>query len=143
MNQPSKTNKIDLTDLLETDRELSAEELDVLQQVADGAWMTLRSELHDRAANVYGVAAPDEFTECVTQHMDLEARRAMAEAEVYSCPDCGRHLKDRRTPVASSVLGERRRLRDLYLCMDRASEGPDREKATRQFIAALGILGKT
>lgn len=136
MSQPSK--KIDVAEILQTDRDLTPEELEALQNVADSAWRDLRSQLHDRARNVYAVASPGAFAECVQQHMGDEDRVDMVKADAYHCPECGRHLKDRRTPVAASVLVERRRLRDLYLLIDRTPEGPARERATRRFIAALG-----
>lgn len=131
--------RIDVGEVLNSDRELTPEEQEALHDVANEAWMDLRAELNSRARNVYAVSSPHEFAECVGQHMNDADRVEMTKAEAYHCPSCGRHLKDRRTPIASSILGERRRLRDLYMLIDRTPEGPDRERATRRFIAALGL----
>lgn len=128
-----------LAQLLRSDRELSQEEQEALRDLADQAWSDLRAELNSRAHNAYAIADPGDFATCVREHMDHDQRVEMTKADAFHCPGCGRHLKDRRTPLASSVLVERRRLRDLYLRIDRSPDGPTREQATRQFIAALGM----
>lgn len=133
----------DVAALLLSEDDLSDDELEILAKHADTAWRDIRSQLRVRAAWTYGVADPADFAACVRHHMDPQQRIDMMAADAYWCPECGRHLKDRRTPVATSVMLERRRLRDLYRRVDEASDERGRTEALRRFIAALGLQPPT
>jgi hypothetical protein len=110
-----------------------------LTEYAEAEWGDILAALRSRSRNAYAVAEPNDFATCITQHMSTVEQIEMTRADVYHCPKCGRHIKDRRTPVASSVLVERRRLRQLYLAIEEAAAGEARDEATRRFIAALGV----
>lgn len=127
-----------LRELLETDRELTGEERAQLMSVGQQEWAAVHSTLITKAKAVYSVADHDSFNACVFQHMDANDRTAMVVAEVYECPGCGRLLKDRRSPVASSILLERKRLRTLWMNVEDADEAA-MPTALRTFRRALGV----
>jgi hypothetical protein len=127
-------------ELLHADRELTHEERQRLRTMAAAGWSTIQSLMRGRAREVYSLAKPEDFGECVFQHMNIDQRAALVFADVYQCPVCGRLLKDRKTPVASSLLLERMRLRELWLAVESAEDDEQaRGEAMRRFRSALGL----
>lgn len=125
--------------LLETDRPLTTEEMHRLRRLTDRTWLQFGQLIRDRAQDAYAVASSADFTRCVRQHLDPAGWAEMVVAEAYSCPVCGRLLKDRRPlAVASSILLERSRLAALWLQVEEA-EGQDKIDATARFRRALGL----
>lgn len=139
--QPSESSDTG-NELLHADRELTHEERQRLRTMAAAGWSTIQSLMRGRAREVYALASPQDFGECVFQHMNIDQRASLVFADIYQCPVCGRLLKDRRTPVASSLLLERMRLRDLWLQVEMAEDEDFRVEAMRRFRSALG-LGET
>lgn len=131
----------DVSELLRTERELTAEEQERLRRVSHAGWRGIQSVLEGRSKTAYAEAAEEEFAKCVFGHMVPSERDTMIGADIYFCPVCNRLLKDRKTPVASSVLLERARVRELWLAVEKA--GPDDvEKAVEAFRRALGLKGE-
>lgn len=125
--------------LLATDRQLTAEEMLKLRRLTDRTWLQFGQLIRDRAQDAYAVASTADFGRCVQEHLEPAGWAEMVVAEAYSCPVCGRLLKDRRSPsVASSILLERSRLAALWLQVEEA-EGQDRTDATARFRRALGL----
>jgi hypothetical protein len=128
----------DLEELLNVDRELSAEELDQVSRLGERTFAQVYRRLTGRARAVYAQASMEEFGECVSHHLDAAQRRALVHAEVFTCPYCHRLLKDRRTPVATAVELERGRVKDLWQQVETASPST-REAAFTRFRQALGL----
>lgn len=125
-------------DLLSVDRELTEHERRRLEMLGRRGWIQVMQLLALRAKASYNVAHSKVFTRCVQQHMDDCDRDAMIAAEVYTCPTCGTILKDRKSPVASSILLERGRLRAMWLDVEQAKAEDFDEKLNR-FRRALGL----
>lgn len=85
--------------LMDADRELSLQEMDILKQASMSGWDQVRAGARRRARSAYEVAGAEEFAACVNGHMGMPARLAMITAEEFRCPTCGRLLK-RRPPIA-------------------------------------------
>lgn len=132
-------NLADLADLLNTDRELSDTERSRLLQLSATIWGDVTTLAAHQARAAYQVANAEQFTECVRHHMDGPQTLVLLNAEVYHCPRCGQLLKDRRTPVASSILLERSRLAALLTEAEDAPPGPERKRLWHRFRAALGL----
>jgi hypothetical protein len=128
----------DLAELIEADRELTPAEQGRLKSLAGAGWAYVNRFFSGRSRETYAMAAPVDFAECVFDHMDIGQRAELITADVYSCPGCGRLLKDRKNPVASSILLERRRLRELWLDVEAAPDDK-RDKALERFRRALGL----
>ncbi len=133
MNTPE-----DLNVLLNTERELSAEEQARLHAIGDESWEQFYRVLTWRARAVYSMATAAEFGQCVLHHMTAQERAALVSAEMYTCPQCHRLLKDRRTPVASAALLERTRVQELWLEVEAAPED-DKREAIARFRRALDL----
>jgi hypothetical protein len=136
MNHPPDPD--DVAELLKADRELTPEEQSRMRRVAEAGWKGLQSLLNGRSKTTYSVASERDFTECVFEHMSPEQRDAMMSSDLYSCPVCERQLKNRNTPVASSILLERARLRQLWLDVEQAPPEQMNEALDR-FRRALGL----
>lgn len=128
----------DVADLLSADRELSEQEMQRLHQVGREQWATLKAMLRSRARDAYAVSAPEDFEHCVTEHMSAPDWAEMVVSGVFACPVCERPLKDRRTPVATAVLLERRRMRQLWQEVE-ASEPDQLDARMFVFRRALGL----
>jgi hypothetical protein len=128
----------DDTDLLDVERELNAAEQQRLRQLGERSWLDIQASLSSRAKAVYAAAAPEDFAECVGEHMEGEDRTALALAEVYQCPRCARLLKDRKTPVASALLQERLRIQQLWMDVEKA-QPKEMDEAVERFRRALGL----
>lgn len=128
----------DVVELLEADRELTEHERGQLQRLGQRGWVGLQALLHGRARAVYAVAAPEDFAFCTQSHMSESDRQEMIGAEVYQCPGCGRLLKDRKTGIATSILLERGRLRELWLDVEGAHD-EEYPSAMARFRRALGL----
>lgn len=126
------------SDLAAVERELTQVEQERLMALAEEAWRDIVASFADQARAAYSVAPREAFALCVGTHMNRRARQSMLRAEVYHCPVCGRLLKDRHTTAASSILLERRRLRELWREVQRLPSGPERDSALRKFVVALG-----
>lgn len=134
---PSETDE-QLKELIDTDRELTPEEQTRLRTLAAAGWAHINRFFAGKAVLAYTMATPADFADCVFGHMDVDARSLLINADVYTCPTCGRLLKDRRTPVASGILLERARLRRLWQDVENASDR-SRDEAMARFTYALGI----
>lgn len=126
-------------DLLDADRELDEHERRHLMVAGAQAWEAVMRGLTVRARRTYSVAKPEEFRQCVSEHMDGVQRMVMVNSEVYHCAVCGRLLKDRGSPVASGILAERRRLAGLLADVEKTTNPDERTRAWRKFRAALGL----
>jgi hypothetical protein len=126
-------------ELLDTDRELTPPEQNRLRTLAATGWSYITERLQHRARDAYSSTEPGEFAECVFEHMGVTDRANMITADVFECPKCGRLLKDRHNTASSSILLERRRLRDLWVDVEVAEDGPAREHALADFRSALGL----
>lgn len=136
MSQPHHGDSV--ADLLTADRELSDQEMERLRLASKQEWATLSQMLRHKASATYAVADVADFEFCVTEHMDSADWAEMVVAGVFQCPTCSRLLKDRGTPVASAILLERRRVRDLWEAVEAAA--PDsRENAMTRFRRGLGL----
>ena len=125
-------------DLLEVDRELSPEEQGRLARIGRISWHQLLQMLVSRARTTYSVSEPEQFTICVREHLSHDQRADMVNADVYTCPQCSNLLKDRQTPVASGILLERMRLRELWLDVEQAPTS-DFDVRFDRFRRALGL----
>lgn len=135
-HQPDQPD--DVAELLQADRELTPEEQSRLRRVGQAGWKGLQVFLSGRSRASYAVADEDDFTACVFQHMNLQDRNEMLAADVFFCPVCARLLKDRKNPVASSILLERRRVRELWLDVEQSP--PElMDAALDRFRRALGL----
>ncbi len=128
----------DLHELVNADRELTDDERSRLRAASQAGWEDIGKFLASRARAAY-TADSDDFAECVFQHMDEDQRVIMVAADLYNCPECGRLLKDRKNPVASSILLERGRLREAWLRVEQARDSETAEQALVQFKKALGL----
>lgn len=90
--------KFDIQKLLNTDRELTPEEFEALRTEAEATWSTINDESARLARQTYASSSPQEFTECVLRHMSTDECLELVRANMYSCPHCGRLLKDRGRP---------------------------------------------
>lgn len=135
MNPPDPD---DVSDLLRTERELTPDEQARLAAISTAGWRGIQTLLNGRARASYSVAAEADFAKCVFGHMVPSERDTMIGAEIYFCPVCDRLLKDRKSPVASSVLLERARVRELWLEVEKAAPD-DMEAAVDKFRRALGL----
>ncbi len=125
-------------ELLDADRELTEHERRRLRTLAATGWAHITGALRNRAHQTYSLAEAADFAECIFNHMSVDDRASMILADVYNCPGCSRLLKDRRTPVASGILVERERMRQLWLQVEQAPEG-ERQAAIDRFRSALGL----
>jgi hypothetical protein len=129
----------DVADLLSADRELSDEEMERLRQASSAQWATLKAMLRSRARDAYAVSAPEDFERCVSEHMGAPDWAEMVVSGVFQCPVCARPLKDRRrTPVATAILLERRRVRRLWQEVE-ASTPEQLDARMLVFRRALGL----
>ncbi len=127
-----------VSELLEVDRDLTEEEENRLAAFAEKTWGEIQGSVASRARAAYSVAPEETFRSCVRDHMDLLAWNEMIGADVYTCPVCATLLKDRRTVVASAVLIERARIREMWKEYEAAEPGPVREGLRQRLSAALG-----
>ena len=114
--------------------------VDRLELLSKHGWNQVMQLLAQRSKSAYNAAASEVFTRCVQQHMNDDDRSTMMAADVYVCPECETLLKDRKSPVASGILLERKRLAQLWLDVETASIR-DFDAAFDRFRRALG-LGK-
>jgi hypothetical protein len=126
-----------LDELLLAERELTTDELTELRHLNERYWTYIQNDLNLRAHQTYAVAAPTDFRRCIVEHMSMSERIEMLDADVYTCPECHRLLKDRNTPVASAILLERRRIRELWQAAETAPAGTGQEAIAR-FRRAIG-----
>jgi len=85
----------DVNNLLDLDRELTDTERATLMAAGLAAIRDSAAMAAERAHLTYGVAAPEDFADCVLNHLSEVARANLAANNMYTCPDCGRLLKDR------------------------------------------------
>ena len=109
-----------------------------LFEASSKTWQDVAVTLAERSHATYAVAATDDFIRCVSEHMDHADRAEMVIAGVYECPQCARLLKDRQSPVATAVLLERQRLRELWIGVETATEA-ERERRMAYFRRGLGL----
>jgi hypothetical protein len=129
-----------LAELLELERELTPEEQAILSRYSDEVWRTLTNDANSKVRAAYEVSDLSTFSNCMTVHMDQMATIDMVTSEVYHCPQCGRLLKDRRSPIASALLQERRRLAGMLTDVeDTQVDTPERASRWARFRAALGL----
>jgi hypothetical protein len=133
------TDPPSVQELLETQRELSETELARLRMWGERSWTQVNQLMSQRARAAYSVAPEGVFRHCVTFHMDDEARAQMMQAEAYSCSECGTLLKDRQNLAASAILGERRRLAELWKAVEESRDRATYSENYRAFRAALGL----
>jgi hypothetical protein len=127
-----------VAELLEADRELTPDEQSRVRRIGEAGWMFLKVLLSSKAKASYSVADEDDFTDCAFNHMNSADREEMVASEVFFCPVCSRLLKDRKSPVASSILLERRRVRELWLDVEQSP--PElMDAALDRFRRALGL----
>lgn len=133
-NSPS----VPVLELLNQPRELSASERSSLARLSDLSWSAARALLQARAGATYAVATPADFAACVGEHLSREDASRMRDADRYECPTCHRILKDRTHPIASVILDERERLRELWLDVEQ-SPVERLDEALDRFRNALGL----
>ncbi len=128
----------DDAELLSATRDLTPEEQSRLRRLSETGWKTVQTLLTLRSRASYSAADPEDFIECVQHHLTDSDRSDLRDADLYACPTCNRLLKDRRTPVASSVLLERTRLRKLWENVEQAPADA-MPQALDQFRRGLGL----
>lgn len=138
--EPQNASGSKIAELLEADRELSPDEMQELAGISAIGWDQVVRRAEQLSARVYAVATPDEFFQCCKEHMNGADRSDMVRADLYTCR-CGRVLKDRRTPVSAAVLGERERIRNLWLQVEEAEGTEDFSAAVDLFRRAIGLPG--
>jgi hypothetical protein len=139
MNPPDPD---DVGELLRTERTLTPEEQSTLARISTAGWKGIQAVLNGRSKAAYSVAAEEDFARCVFGHMLASERDTMIGADLYTCPVCERLLKDRKTPVASSILLERARVRELWLDVEKATTPDEIAEAAERFRRALGLPGQ-
>lgn len=125
--------------LLNADRELTASERKRLESLSKNGWLQVMALLAQRSKATYSVAGSQTFTRCVQMHLDDQDRDEMMDSDLYNCPVCETLLKDRGSPVASSILMERGRLRELWLDVEQAPHAEFDMRLDR-FRSALGLV---
>lgn len=141
MTRPSEDDAREptLNELLDADRDLTREEMNRLRVAGEEAWADVTEILVQGSRLTYRVASEEELRQCIQNHLDSTERIVMANAEAYHCWVCGRLLKDRNSPVASSILVERSRLAALFTDAETQPPGPERRRLWQRFRAALGL----
>lgn len=137
---PNDSREPAIEELLTARRELTEFERERLQRYSAAAWETVSATIAARAHDTYMVASAQDFRECIGEHMTLVEQFDMVGADVFHCVVCGRLLKDRRTPLASSILLERRRLAAMLTEVEQAPRGSrERARLWLVFRAGLGL----
>lgn len=139
MSHPPQPSDGELEELLNTDRDLTGAERRTLRALAAAGWEQLSSLLTQRSREAYDAADPQAFGKCVTAHLDIVQIRELICADAYHCPQCGQLLKDRRTPVASTILLERRRMAGLWKAVEEAGNDEQRRMAMHRFRTGMGL----
>jgi hypothetical protein len=136
-NDPEPTP--DDSELLHAERELTITEMTRLRQLGEKTWLAMGRIIKHQAGLTYAMAEPADFSSCVQEHLTAIQRSAMVAANVFTCPECGLLLKDRGVPVATSILLERRRLAEMWMLVEQATDDEQRAEAARRFRTALGL----
>lgn len=129
----------DDSELLHTERELTVNEITRLRQLGERTWLAMGRIIKHQAGLTYAMTEPAQFNSCVRGHLTAIQRAAMAVANVFTCPECGRLLKDRGETVTTSILLERRRLAEMWMQIEQAADDEQRAEAARRFRTALGL----
>ncbi len=82
-------------ELLDVDRELTAQEMAQVHQQGLDAWLALWQDLEVQTRNAYSVASARTLGECITEHLDAADRSKLFLADVFTCPVCNSLLKRR------------------------------------------------
>jgi hypothetical protein len=119
--------------------ELTPAQIQQTEALANQEFGGLLRGIRRRSHATYAVCAPHILHNCLSNHLDVVQTQDMIEAEVFHCPVCGNLLKDRRTKIATAIMLERQRLKELWQGVEDHIGDPDFHLHLDRFRAALGL----
>lgn len=121
-------------------QELTDEQIRAAEARTNAGFSSVLRQLRRRSHATYAVCDPYVLHACLSEHLNPDQIQDLIEAEVFNCPTCGMLLKDRHTKVATAIMLERHRLKQLWLRVEERADEPDFHLHLNHFRAALGIL---